>query len=225
MKQKFSTSLMGMDLMHAADQITALNDYTALFHVDIIDWHYAKNMCLFPDFIRQLSPYARKPIDVHMMVDGPEYEIAQACIAAGADIFSFQADAVEKNVFKYIELVKKNGKKFGVVLNPATPLSQIEAYLDQVDLLTFMGVTPGFAGQKLVPVVLEKIRQAIALREAGRFHFETQIDGGCHDNTMKAIHETGVDYIVLGNAFLFSHSSDIHEAWPKMEEQFTECIR
>ena len=88
-----------------------------------------------------------------------------------------------------------------------------------------MGVTPGFAGQKLVPVVLEKIRQAIALREAGRFHFETQIDGGCHDNTMKAIHETGVDYIVLGNTFLFSHSADIHEAWPKMEEQFTECIR
>lgn len=224
MKQKFSTSLMGMDLMHAADQITALNDYTALFHVDIIDWHYAKNMCLFPDFIRQLAPYAKKPIDVHMMVDGTEYEIAQACIDAGADILSFQADAVEKNVFKYIELVKKNGRRFGVVLNPATPLSQIEAYLDQVDLLTFMGVTPGFAGQKLAPVVLEKIRQAIALREADGLHFETQIDGGCHANTMKAIHETGIDYIVLGNTFLFSHSADIHEAWPKMELEFAKCI-
>lgn len=216
---------MGMDLMHAADQITALNDYTALFHVDIIDWHYAKNMCLFPDFVRQLAPYAKKPIDVHMMVDGTEIEIAQACIDAGADCLSFQADAVEKNVFKYIDLVKNNGKKFGIVLNPATPLSQVETYLDQVDLLTFMGVTPGFAGQKLAPVVLTKMRQAMALRTARGYHFETQIDGGCHASTMKAIHETGVDYIVLGNTFLFSHSPDIHEAWKKMEEHFMECIR
>ncbi len=224
MEQKFAVSLMGMDLMNAASQIQALNENAVLYHVDIIDWHYAKNMCLSPQFIAQLRPLAQRPIDVHLMVNGTEMEIAQACMQAGADIISFQADTIEKNVFSYIDQVKSKGKKFGVVLNPATSLENIRPYIADIDLLTFMGVTPGFAGQKLVPSVLDKIRTAAALREEMGWHYETQIDGGCHPSTMKAVHETGVDYIVLGNTFLFSQSDNMREAWNKMEALFLQCV-
>lgn len=97
--------------------------------MDIIDWHYAKNMCLSPEFISQMRPIAKKPIEVHLMVEGTELEIAMASIKAGADIISFQAENIRQNVFKYIDAVKKQRKKFGVVVNPATPLEKFSITL------------------------------------------------------------------------------------------------
>ena len=76
MKQKFSASLMGMDWMNAQRQILSLNNHTDRYHVDIIDWHYAKNMCLSPEFISQMRPIAKKPIEVHLMVEGTELELS-----------------------------------------------------------------------------------------------------------------------------------------------------
>lgn len=224
MKQKFSASLMGMDWMNAQRQILSLNNHTDRYHVDIIDWHYAKNMCLSPEFISQMRPIAKKPIEVHLMVEGTELEIAMASIKAGADIISFQAENIRQNVFKYIDAVKSSGKKFGVVVNPATPLEEIQYYIDQIDLLTFMAVTPGFAGQKLVVPVLDKIRKAHRLREKHHFLFETQIDGGCHPERLREVYETGVDYIILGNTCLYSQSKDPDVAWQKMEEMFAGAI-
>lgn len=216
MEQKFAPSLMGMDLMNVQAQLEALNPHAYYYHVDVIDWHYAKNMCLSPQFIGQMRRITNVPIDVHVMVKDMELDIIDAVIDAGADIISVPEEELGQKVFKYSSYIKSRGRKFGVVLGPAAPLSNLQYYLDEVDLLTFLGVTPGFARQKLVEPVLDKIREAHALRAEKGYHFETQIDGGCNRETMKRISETGVDIIILGGTCLFSLDTDVEQAWQKM---------
>lgn len=221
---KFAPSLMGMDLMNVQTQIEGLNPYASYYHVDIIDWHYAKNMCLSPQFVEQLRKITQVPIDVHIMVKDLGMELIEAVIDAGADIISLPAEEIGQNVFKYISYIKSRGKKFGVVLAPATPLSVMQYYLDEVDLLTFMGVTPGFAKQKLIEPVLDKIQEAHRLRAEHGYTYETQIDGGCHQATMKKVSETGVDIIIVGATCLFSHDADTEKAWKKMVSDYEEWV-
>lgn len=224
MNPKFAPSLIGMDLMNVQAQIEGLNPYAPYYHVDIIDWHYAKNLFLSPQFIAQLRKITEVPLDVHIMVKDLDLDIIKEVIDAGADIISLPAEEIGQNVFKYISYIKEHGKKFGVVLAPSTPLSVTQYYLDQVDLLTFMGVTPGFAKQKLIEPVLDKIREAHALREEKGYSFETQIDGGCHKATMKKVSKTGVEVIIMGSTCLFSHGSDMEQAWKKMVADYEEWV-
>lgn len=222
MEQKFAPSLMAMDLMNVQKQIEGLNPYAYYYHVDVIDWHYARNMCLSPEFIGQLRRITTTPLDVHLMVKDLGMEIIEAVADAGADIISLPQEEIGKNAFKYISYIKGRGKKFGVVLDPATPLSVLQYYLKDIDLLTFMGVTPGFARQSLIEPVLDKIREAHALREKMGYTFETQIDGGCHKATMKKVSETGVNIIIMGATCLFSQDRDMGVAWRKMIADYEE---
>ena len=224
MKQKFAPSLMAMDLMNVQEQIEGLNPYAYYYHVDVIDWHYARNMCLSPQFIEQLRKITETPLDVHLMVQDLGMEIVEAVCDAGAGIISLPLEEMGRNVFKYISYIKGRGKKFGVVLGPEAPLSALQYYLKEVDLLTFMGVTPGFAKRSLIEPVLDKIREAHALRERIGYTFETQIDGGCHRATMKKVSETGVDIIIMGATCLFSQDHDMGVAWKKMLADYEEWI-
>lgn len=224
MNQKIAPSLMGMDLMNVERQIKELNQYAYQYHIDYIDWHYAKNMCLSPQFVGQLRKITDRPIDVHIMVSDLDIDIIKETVNAGADILSLPVEEIEKNVFSYIDYIKSAGKKFGVVLNPATSLDKIQGYIDQVDEITFMGVTPGFAGQKLVPGVLEKIGQAHEIREKYGYRYLTQIDGGCHQEMLGRIMKTNVDIIIVGGTCLFSQNPDMNIAWKKMEEIFKQAI-
>ena len=223
----FVPSLMAADLMNVEKQVTQLNDHVEIYHIDIIDWHFAANMCFSPEFIRQLRPKTNALLDVHLMVKDLPVSIIDACLAAGADIISMHAGdpEVQKNIFAFVKKIKEAGKKVGIVLNPADKLENITEYLPEVDLITFMGVTPGFPKQTLIPCALEKIKAAIALREEKGYKFITMIDGGCHKATMKDVYETGVENIIMGATCLFGHDSDMHVAWKKMEEDFDEWVK
>ena len=82
MKQKFAPSLMAMDLMNVQEQIEGLNPYAYYYHVDVIDWHYARNMCLSPQFIEQLRKITETPLDVHLMVQDLGMDIVEAVTRA-----------------------------------------------------------------------------------------------------------------------------------------------
>ena len=225
MRPNFVPSLVGMDFMNVERQIKEMNENAGMYHLDILDWHYAENMCISPQFIQQLRPLTDCTLDVHLMVEGMPISMIRAVIEAGGDIISMHAEDVTRNIFKYISEIKGAGKKVGIVLNPAIPLSVAEYYLEDVDLVTFMGVTPGFAKQSLIPPVLDKIRGAIRLREEKGYHFTTMIDGGCHQATMKAVAETGVENIIMGATCLFSQDKDLRVAWQKMTRDFDEWTK
>lgn len=225
MKYNFVPSIMGMDLMNVETQLRQLNQKANMYHLDIIDWHFAENMCISPQFISQFRPLTEATLDVHIMVKDLPLSIIQACIKAGGDIISIHAEDARQNIFKFISEIKGAGKKVGIIMNPATPLSEIQHYIQEIDLLTFMGVTPGFAKQSLIMPVLDKIREAIALREEKGYHYTTMIDGGCHKATMKAVAETGVENIIMGATCLFSQDKDMLVAWDKMEKDFAEWTK
>ena len=221
MEQRFVPALIGMnDLMNVQRQIEQLNDYADMYHLDIIDWHFAKNMFISPMFIQHLRPITNALLDVHIMLEGLQLDIIEAVIDAECDIVSLHAEDIQRNVFKFISYIKGRGKKVGIVLNPSVSLDMMRYYIEQVDLLTFMGVTPGFPKQDLIPCVLDKIREAHELREKHGYSFKTMIDGGCHEKTMKMVADTNVDHIVMGNTCLFGKDEDLRKAWRMMEDDF-----
>ncbi len=216
---------MGMDLLRVEEQLKVLNTRAFMNHVDIIDWHFAKNMCFSPMFVEQIRPISTIPLDVHIMVKDMELDFIERTVESGADIVSMHPEEISKNVFKYIDYIKSHGRKFGVVLNPTTSLESIKPYIEHVDLMTFMGVTPGFPGQALIPIVLDKIVEAITIRKEKGYTYLTQMDGGCHENTLKKIYETGIDVMIVGKTLLFGKDKDLNVAWDLCVKTIEKCLK
>lgn len=155
MKHLFSPSLMCMDLTKFNEQITILNSRADMYHVDIMDGHFVKNITLSPFFISQLRTVTALPIDAHLMVEKPE-DFIDMTAEAGADYISVHAETINRAAFRLIHKIKDHGAKVGIVLNPATPLEWISPYVHLIDKLTIMTVDPGFAGQPFIAEMTKK---------------------------------------------------------------------
>ncbi|MEK0286022.1 D-allulose 6-phosphate 3-epimerase [Caldifermentibacillus hisashii] len=216
---KFSPSLMCMDLTSFREQVEFFNNYAYSYHVDIMDGHFVKNITLSPYFIEQLKKITNIPIDAHLMVENPGDFIDQV-IDAGADIISLHAETINGEAFRLINDIKLKGKQFGVVLNPETSLDLIMYYIHKVDKITIMTVDPGFAGQKFIPEMREKIREIRDIKLANNYEFTITIDGSCNKKTYRVLAEAGAEEFILGSSGLFNLDKDIGKAWNKMREQF-----
>lgn len=224
MKYKIAPSLMGMDLLNVQKQIECLNDKAFQYHIDILDWHFAKNLCFSPEFIRQVKTITNVPLEVHIMVENMQLDIIEEVVKAGANTVTLHAREINRNVFKYIDYLKSNDCKLGIVLDPAVPLSEMQCYIEHVDLINFMAVTPGFAGQKLVPSVLDKIRESLRLKEEKGYSYLTQVDGGFHPATYKQVIETNVEIFIVGATGLFGVDKDLNVAWNKLEKALDDSM-
>lgn len=222
--KKFSPSLMCMDLGKMKEQFEVMDNYVDLYHVDIMDGHFCKNMALTPGILKSFKQNTDKAMDVHLMTTNPSDWI-EMCAEAGADYISPHAETINTDAFRTMQLIKKLGCKCGVVLNPATPLSYVESYLEYVDLLTIMTVDIGFAGQKFIDQMYEKIEQAKALREEKGYHYLIQIDGHCNKENYKQLTEAGADILIVGNAGLFGLDKDLDTACQKMEKEYDQCMK
>jgi D-allulose-6-phosphate 3-epimerase len=182
--QKFSPSLMCMDLSKFKEQVEVLNERANFYHVDIMDGHFVKNITLSPFFIQELKKISSLPIDAHLMVENPS-DFIDMTIDAGADYISLHAETINGEAFRHINTIKNKGKKFGVVLNPETPLETIKHYIHHVDKLTIMTVDPGFAGQKFVSEMIDKIKEAKELKQKKGYKYLITIDGSCNKQGQK----------------------------------------
>ena len=126
--------------------------------------------------------------------------------------------------FLTMQMIQKLGCKCGVVLNPATPLSYVESYLEYIDMLTIMTVDIGFAGQKFIDQMYNKIMQAKELREKNGYHYKIQIDGHCNKENYRQLAEAGADVLIVGNAGLFGLDQDLDTACRKMEMEWKESM-
>lgn len=223
MKQ-FSPSLMCMDLSKFKEQVEALNERAHFYHVDIMDGHFVKNITLSPFFIQELKKISKLPIDAHLMVKNPA-DFVDMTIEAGADYISLHAETINGEAFRHINNIKDKGKKFGVVLNPETPLETIRHYIHHVDKLTIMTVDPGFAGQKFVSEMIDKIREAKELKEKNGYKYLITIDGSCNKNTFKQLVEAGAEVLIVGSSGLFNLDEDVTKAWDLMMEDFNKEVQ
>lgn len=217
----FSPSLMCMDISKMKEQFAVLDKYIDLYHVDIMDGHFCKNITLSPDLIAAFRKFSDKDFDVHLMTTDP-CDWIEMVAKAGATIISPHAETINTDAFRVMNLIKSLGCKCGVVLNPATPLSYVEPYLHRIDLLTIMTVDVGFAGQPFIEEMLEKIKEAKRLREEKGYQYKIQIDGSCNKKTFKQLNEAGADIFVVGNSGLFNLDEDLDRAYHKMKIEFNE---
>lgn len=219
----FAPSLMCMDLGKMKEQFSIMDKYIKLYHVDIMDGHFCKNMALTPGILKSCREITKTDIDVHLMTTNPS-DWLEMCAKAGATYISPHAETINTDAFRTMHMIQELGCKCGVVLNPATPLSYVESYLEYIDMLTIMTVDIGFAGQKFIDQMYAKIEQARALRNEKGYHYKIQIDGHCNRENYRQLVEAGADVLIVGNAGLFGLDKDLDTACQKMELEFEQCM-
>ena len=215
----FAISMMCMDMLSLRPQLLSLNQRAHLYHVDIMDGHFAPNITLSPDFIRSVSSLATLPIEAHLMTTNPDRWI-DAVAQAGASIISPHAETINVHAFRTFSHIRSLGCQTGVTLNPATPLSEVEYYLDCIDLLTLMTVDVGYAGQAFIEPMLRKIEQAREWKEKHAYPYRIQVDGACNAHTYRRLWDAGAEVFVMGSSGLFSLNSDIEAAYDRMLTDF-----
>ncbi len=168
-------------------------------HVDVMDGHFVPNITIGPLIVEAIRPITKLPLDVHLMIEEPDRYIPQF-VKSGADIVTVHQEAC-RHLHRSLYLIKEQGAKAGVVLNPATPLVTIEPVLADVDLVLLMTVNPGFGGQSFIAGVLPKVAQLRhMLNERGLRHVDIEIDGGVNPQTARLCEEAGATVLVAGSA-------------------------
>lgn len=222
-KVQFAPSLMCMDFLKMREQLEILNTRADLYHVDIMDGHYCKNITLSPDMISTFAKVATLPMDVHFMTTTPA-DWLEMCARAGAKILSPHAETINADAFRTMNLIEKLGCQAGVTLNPATPLDTIRHYVERIDLLTLMTVDVGFAGQPFIEEMLPKIEQAAEWKAKHGFKYRIQIDGSCNRGTFKRLVNAGAEVLIVGSSGLFKLDDDLNRAYDKMLTLFEEAM-
>ena len=136
--------------------------------------------------------------DVHLMIENPDRYLDEFA-AIGADILTVHAEACT-HLDRTIQKIHQLGKKAGVALNPATPLSVIEWVLPEVDMVLLMSVNPGFGGQKYIPYVTDKIRALRAMMDERGLETDIEVDGGVSLANVSSVLEAGANVMVAGSA-------------------------
>jgi ribulose-phosphate 3-epimerase len=196
---RIAPSILSADFARLGDEVRAVEAAGAdLLHFDVMDNHYVPNLTVGPLVCAALKPHTRMPIDVHLMVK-PVDRIVPEFAKAGASIISFHPEASE-HVDRTIGLIKEQGCKAGLVLNPATPLSCLDHTLDRLDLVLLMSVNPGFGGQQFIRAVLPKIAEVRKRIDRLGRDIWLEVDGGVKADNIAEIARAGADTFVAGSA-------------------------
>ena len=171
-------------------------------HLDVMDGHFVPNISFGPDVIKSLRPHTDAWFDCHLMI-APADPYLEAFAKAGCDSITVHAEA-GAHLHRSLQTIRSLGKKVGVTLNPATPLSVLENVIDDVDLILIMSVNPGFGGQKFIPAMIDKIAAAKSL--IGGRPIDLQVDGGITADTIGAAVKAGANVFVAGSAVFKGNS-------------------
>ena len=193
-------SILSADFARLGEEVKAVLAAGAdVVHFDVMDNHYVPNLTIGPLVCEALRKHGvTAPIDVHLMVK-PVDRIVPDFAKAGATFISFHPEASE-HVDRTIELIRENGCKPGLVINPATPLTCLDHTLKKLDLVLLMSVNPGFGGQKFILNVLDKVRAVRKLIDASGRQIRLEIDGGVKVDNIGEIARAGADTFVAGSA-------------------------
>ena len=165
-------------------------------HLDIMDGHFVPNISFGPAVVRTLRPLSKLFFDVHLMCSKPEI-LLEPFAKAGADQILIHVE-LDGRVTPLLWQVKSLGKKVGLVVNPPTPISLVQPYLEQIDTLLVMTVNPGFGGQSFIHEALPKIQQAAVWRRERKLSYNISVDGGIDFTTVVEAARAGADTFVSG---------------------------
>ena len=205
---KIAPSILSADFGQLGSEIKRLEEAGAdMIHVDVMDGHFVPNLTVGPPVINTLRKYTKLPFDVHLMIS-PVHKYIKDYAEAGANIITIHPEATD-NLQESIKHIKNFGKKVGVSLNPNTQIDIIEKLLVEINLVLIMSVHPGFAGQKFIPNILDKIKELKKIKDQQNLNFDIEVDGGINFDNNKLVIEAGANILVSGTTIFKNNKGDI----------------
>lgn len=196
---KIAPSILAANFAKLGEEVLEVEKAGAdLIHIDVMDGHFVPNITMGPIVVEALRPLTTLPLDVHLMIENADQYI-EAFAKAGADYITVHVEACP-HLHRTIQLIRSFGVKPGVVLNPHTPVESIQHVLEDIDMVLFMTVNPGFGGQKFIHSVVPKVKQLADIIRERNLSIEIEIDGGINEETIKPCVEAGATILVAGSA-------------------------
>ena len=202
MAHLISPSVLSCDFANIQRDVEMINNSNAdWFHVDVMDGVFVPNISFGFPVIEAIKKHAKKPLDVHLMIQNPDQYVEQFK-KSGADILTVHYEACT-HLHRTIQAIKEAGMKAGVALNPHTPVALLEDVIEELDLVLIMSVNPGFGGQKFIQNALVKVAQVKELIILKKSKALIEVDGGVNLVTGKELVKAGADVLVAGS-FVFN---------------------
>ncbi len=194
-----SPSVLSADFGNLNRDVQMLNDSECdWIHCDIMDGSFVPNISFGIPVLRAISAVAKKPLDVHLMIDRPDQYISKFR-DAGADILTVHYEN-NLHLHRVLNQIKTEGMQAGVAINPGTPVEVLTDVLHAVDLVLIMSVNPGFGGQKFIENTYNKILRLVEIRNQAYNSFRIEVDGGVNSANVCKLFEAGADVLVAGSA-------------------------
>jgi ribulose-phosphate 3-epimerase len=199
MDRLIAPSLLSADFGKLKEEIEMVNSSEAdLIHIDIMDGVFVPNISFGFPVMKSIQKYARKPLDVHLMIIEPDRYVKQFR-DFGTEMLSVHYEACT-HLHRTISSIKNLGMKAGVVLNPHTPVVLLQDILTEIDFVLIMSVNPGFGGQSFIPNTYQKITELKESTRTKNKHLKIEVDGGVDLSNAKKLFNSGADILVAGNS-------------------------
>ena len=206
MSQRIAPSILSADFGNLQRDIEMINRSQAdWFHIDIMDGNFVPNLSIGFPVLKSIAAHAKKPLDIHLMINNPDFYIERFCTEAKAAYLTVHYEACT-HLHRTIQKIKSYGVKAGVSLNPHSSVTLLEDILPEVDLVLLMSVNPGFGGQQFIKQTYSKITALKKVINVCHSNALIEIDGGVGLDNAQQLFALGADALVCGNSVFASEN-------------------
>jgi ribulose-phosphate 3-epimerase len=195
---RIAPSILAADFARLGEEVARVAPASDMFHIDVMDGHFVPNISLGMPIIESLRSVTDLPFDIHMMTTNPDAYFGPLK-AAGADLVTVHLE-VYPDPEPVAAKARAEGLRFGLAINPPTPVAGLEPFVELCDMIVVMSVHPGFGGQSFIPEVLGKVESARKLIDSRGLSADVEIDGGIGPDNIKRAREAGSDVFVAGSS-------------------------